>query len=126
MRYEISLNGPTFEKAKAAFERQIIGTLNKMRKKDITEGAVTLKLSITLEKQFPIDEDGRQQEAYVPSFDYEVVASMTDKEKENGKMNRDWVLRADRGGLALYDRDEKTLFEIVEGGTERGEPTDQV
>ena len=60
MRYDLSLRGDTFTPVVEAFDRRLLATLDRMRKQELTEGSVTLKISIELWKQFPIDEDGQE------------------------------------------------------------------
>ena len=74
MRYELSLASETFTPAVEAFDRQMIVLLRRMRQQHISEGSVSLKISVSLERQFPLDENGQQQEIYVPRFEHETAA----------------------------------------------------
>lgn len=114
MRYRLSLDSDTFTAAKEDFDRLLLATLNKMRKQDISEGSVCLKIDIALYKQFPVDENGERQELYVPKFAHVVQAAISMKDKVKGKLDGDFVLEV-RGGMPeLFDRDSDTLFDREE------------
>ena len=115
MRYELSLRGDTFTPVVEAFDRRLLATLDRMRKQELTEGSVTLKISIELWKQFPIDEDGQEHEIFVPTFDHEVSSQIVQKDKASGKIDEDVVLVRGADGLpALVSRDSDNLFDMVE------------
>ena len=126
MRYELSLRGDTFTPVVEAFDRRLLATLDRMRKQGLNEGSVTLKISIELWKQFPIDEDGQEHEIFVPTFDHEVSSQIVQKDKASGKIDEDFVLVRGADGLpALVSRDSENIFDMVErmeagddGGTE--------
>ena len=135
MRYELSLKGDTFTPVVEAFDRRLLATLDRMRRQKLTEGSITLKISIDLEQEFPIDEDGQEHEVFVPTFDHEVFVPTFDhevssqivqKDKTSGKIDKDFVLVRGADGLpALVSRDSENLFDMVErmeagddGGTE--------
>lgn len=115
MRYELSLGGDTFTPVVEAFDRRLLATLDRMRKQGLNEGSVTLKISIELWKQFPIDEDGKEHETFVPTFDHEVSSQIVQKDKASGKIDEDFVLVRGADGLpALVSRDSDNLFDMVE------------
>lgn len=115
MRYELSLKGDTFTPVVEAFDRRLLATLDRMRKQGLNEGSVTLKISIELWKQFPIDEDGQEHEIFVPTFDHEVSSQIVQKDKASGKIDEDFVLVRGADGLpALVSRDSENLFDMVE------------
>lgn len=115
MRYELSLRGDTFTPVVEAFDRRLLATLDRMRKQGLNEGSVTLKISIELRKQFPIDEDGQEHEIFVPTFDHEVSSQIVQKDKASGKIDEDFVLVRGADGLpALVSRDSDNLFDMVE------------
>lgn len=115
MRYDLSLRGDTFTPVVEAFDRRLLATLDRMRKQELTEGSVTLKISIELWKQFPIDEDGQENEIFVPTFDHEVSSQIVQKDKTSGKIDKDFVLVRGADGLpALVSRDSENLFDMVE------------
>lgn len=115
MRYDLSLRGDTFTPVVEAFDRRLLATLDRMRKQELTEGSVTLKISIELWKQFPIDEDGQEHEIFVPTFDHEVSSQIVQKDKASGKIDEDFVLVRGADGLpALVSRDSENLFDMVE------------
>lgn len=115
MRYELSLRGDTFTPVVEAFDRRLLATLDRMRKQGLNEGSVTLKISIELRKQFPIDEDGQEHEIFVPTFDHEVSSQIVQKDKASGKIDEDFVLVRGADGLpALVSRDSENLFDMVE------------
>lgn len=114
MRYELSLASETFTPAVEAFDRQMIVLLRRMRQQHISEGSVSLKISVSLERQFPLDENGQQQEIYVPRFEHETAAQIVQKAKTSGEINEDFVLVLGADGLpAMYSRDTDNLFDMV-------------
>lgn len=115
MRYELSLRGDTFTPVVESFDRRLLATLDRMRKQGLNEGSVTLKISIELWKQFPIDEDGQEHEIFVPTFNHEVSSQIVQKDKASGKIDEDFVLVRGADGLpALVSRDSENLFDMVE------------
>ena len=115
MRYELSLKGVTFTPVVEAFDRRLLATLDRMRKQGLNEGSVTLKISIELWKQFPIDEDGQEHEVFVPTFEHEVSSQIVQKDKASGKIDEDFVLVRGADGMpALVSRDSENLFDMVE------------
>lgn len=124
MRYDLSLRGDTFTPVVEAFDRRLLATLDRMRKQELTEGSVTLKISIELWKQFPIDEDGQEHEIFVPTFDHEVSSQIVQKDKTSGKIDKDFVLVRGADGLpALVSRDSDNLFDMVERMEAEGDGT---
>ena len=115
MRYELSLRGDTFTPVVEAFDSRLLATLDRMRKQKLTEGSITLKISIDLEQEFPIDEDGQEHEIFVPTFDHEVSSQIVQKDKASGKIDEDFVLVRGADGLpALVSRNSENLFDMVE------------
>ena len=124
MRYDLSLRGDTFTPVVEAFDRRLLASLDRMRKQELTEGSVTLKISIELWKQFPIDEDGQEHEIFVPTFDHEVSSQIVQKDKTSGKIDKDFVLVRGADGLpALVSRDSDNLFDMVERMEAEGDGT---
>ena len=114
MRYDLSLKGDTFSPEVEEFDRQLLRVLERMRKQGMREGNVTLRLAIELDKQFPIDEDGQEHEIYVPRFEHEVGAQITQKAKVKGEIAEDFVLTIEKGMPKLVSRDTDNLFDMVE------------
>lgn len=115
MRYELSLKGDTFTPVVEAFDRRLLATLDRMRRQKLTEGSITLKISIDLEQEFPIDEDGQEHEVFVPTFDHEVSSQIVQKDRTSGKIDKDFVLVRGADGLpALVSRDSENIFDMVE------------
>ena len=115
MRYELSLRGDTFTPVVEAFDRRLLATLDRMRRQKLTEGSITLKISIDLEQEFPIDEDGQEHEIFVPTFDHEVSSQIVQKDRTSGKIDKDFVLVRGADGLpALVSRDSENIFDMVE------------
>ena len=124
MRYDLSLRGDTFTPVVEAFDPRLLATLDRMRKQELTEGSVTLKISIELWKQFPIDEDGQEHEIFVPTFDHEVSSQIVQKDNTSGKIDKDFVLVRGADGLpALVSRDSDNLFDMVERMEAEGDGT---
>lgn len=124
MRYDLSLKGDTFTPVVESFDRRLLATLDRMRKQGLNEGSVTLKISIELWKQFPIDEDGQEHEIFVPTFDHEVSSQIVQKDKASGKIDEDFVLVRGADGLpALVSRDSENLFDMVERMEAEGDGT---
>lgn len=114
MRYELSLASDTFTPAVEAFDRQLLALLKRMRKQNINEGSISLKINIELWKQFPVDEHGNEREIFVPVFNHEVSSQLTQKDKQSGKIDQDFVLVLGADGLpAMYSRDTDNLFDMV-------------
>lgn len=114
MRYDLSLAGETFTPAVEAFDRQMIVMLQRMRKQNISEGSVSLKINVSLERQFPLDEDGNQREIYVPKFEHETAAQIVQKAKTSGEIDEDFVLVIGADGLpTMVSRDTDNLFDMV-------------
>lgn len=115
MRYGLSLASETFTPAVEAFDRQMLSLLKRMRKQNINEGSISLKINIELWKQFPVDEHGNEREIFVPVFNHEVSSQLTQKDKQSGKIDQDFVLVLGADGLpAMYSRDTNNLFDMVE------------
>ena len=115
MRYDLSLKGDTFTPVVEDFDRRLLATLDRMRRQKLTEGSITLKISIDLEQEFPIDEDGQEHEVFVPTFEHEVSSQIVQKDKTSGKIDEDFVLVRGADGLpALVSRDSENLFDMVE------------
>lgn len=115
MRYELSLASDTFTPAVEAFDRQLLVLLKRMRKQNINEGSISFKINIELWKQFPVDEHGNEREIFVPVFNHEVSSQLTQKDKQSGKIDQDFVLVLGADGLpAMYSRDTNNLFDMVE------------
>lgn len=115
MRYELSRRGDTFTPVVESFDRRLLATLDRMRKQGLKEGSIMLKLSIDLEQEFPIDEDGQEHEVFVPTFEHEVSSQIVQKDKASGKIDEDFVLVRGADGLpALVSRDNVNLFDMVE------------
>ena len=114
MRYGLSLASETFTPAVEAFDRQMIALLRRMRQQHISEGSVSLKISVSLERQFPLDEEGNQREIYVPKFEHETAAQIVQKAKTSGEISEDFVLVIGRDGLPeMVSRDTDNLFDMV-------------
>lgn len=114
MRYDMSLAGDTFTPAREAFDRQMISMLQRMRKQGNREGSVTLKISVSIERQFPLDEDGKQREIYVPKFEHETNAQIVQKAKTSGEIDEDFVLVIGKDGMpSVVSRDTDNLFDMV-------------
>lgn len=120
MRQILSLSGGVLSAAKDAFDRMLLATLGRMKKQGIEEGAITLKIDISLMQQFPYDEDGNKREIYVPSFEHKVTSVLSEKDETKGKIDGDYVLEVRDGVPMLYDRDDNTIFDMVDE-TENGE-----
>ena len=115
MRYDLSLKGDTFTPVVEDFDCRLLATLDRMRRQKLTEGSITLKISIDLEQEFPIDEDGQEHEVFVPTFEHEVSSQIVQKDKVSGKIDEDFVLVRGADGLpALVSRDNVNLFDMVE------------
>ena len=114
MKYGLSLSSETFTPAVEAFDRQMIALLRRMRQQHISEGSVSLKISVSLERQFPMDEEGNQREIYVPKFEHETAAQIVQKAKTSGEISEDFVLVIGRDGLPeMVSRDTDNLFDMV-------------
>ena len=124
MRYDLSLKGDTFTPVVESFDRRLLATLDRMRKQGLKEGSIMLKLSIDLEQEFPIDEDGQEHEVFVPTFEHEVSSQIVQKDKTSGKIDKDFVLVRGADGLpALVSRDSENLFDMVERQEAEGDGT---
>lgn len=124
MRYDLSLAGDTFTPAREAFDRQMISMLQRMRKQGNREGSVTLKISVSIERQFPLDEDGKPREIYVPKFEHETAAQIVQKAKTSGEIDEDFVLVIGKDGLpSVVSRDTDNLFDMV--AREEGKTDDE-
>lgn len=124
MRYDLSLAGDTFTPAREAFDRQMISMLQRMRKQGNREGSVTLKISVSIERQFPLDEDGKQREIYVPKFEHETNAQIVQKAKTSGEIDEDFVLVIGKDGMpSVVSRDTDNLFDMV--AREEGKTDDE-
>ena len=114
MRYDLSLAGDTFTPAREAFDRALLATLRKMRKQDIQEGSVSLKVSIELWKRYPIGPDGKEKELFTPVFDHEVNSQIVQKDKTSGTIDKDFVLTIGKDGMPkMYSQDTDNLFDMV-------------
>lgn len=124
MRYDLSLAGDTFTPAREAFDRQMISMLQRMRKYGNREGSVTLKISVSIERQFPLDDDGNQREIYVPKFEHETNAQIVQKAKTSGEIDEDFVLVIGKDGMpSVVSRDTDNLFDMV--AREEGKTDDE-
>lgn len=115
MKHKLSLKSDIFTKATEDFDLLLWETIRKMRKQDSSDGAITLKINIALESQFPFDDEGNKQEIYVPDFKHEITAAITSKDSRKGKLDGDYTIEEKNGQMFLFDRDSGTLFD-KEGG----------
>lgn len=123
MRYDLSLASETFAPAVKDFDASMLAMLDRMRKQGIREGSVTLKISVEIEKQFPVDEDGKRREMFLPSFSHETCSALTQKSKRSGEIAEDFVLVQGKNGLPeLVSRDTDNLFDMVAEKEEQDEP----
>ena len=98
MRYELSLTGGTFAPAVEDFDRKLLLLLDMMRSRGL-------------------DEDGVVHDLLCPVFKYETAYRTAQKDKSTGRIGADLVLRVtDGGAMELRDREEDTIFDMVEGG----------
>lgn len=98
MRYELSLTGGTFAPAVEDFDRKLLLLLDMMR-------------------SWGLDEDGVVHDLLCPVFKYETAYRTAQKDKSTGRIGADLVLRVtDGGAMELRDREEDTIFDMVEGG----------
>ena len=117
MRYELSLTGGTFAPAVEDFDRKLLLLLDMMRYRGLDEGDVTLKISVEMVQAHPMDEDGVVHDLLCPVFKYETAYRTAQKDKSTGRIGADLVLRVtDGGAMELRDREEDTIFDMVEGG----------
>lgn len=117
MRYELSLTGGTFAPAVEDFDRKLLLLLDMMRSRGLDEGDVTLKISVEMVQAHPMDEDGVVHDLLCPVFKYETAYRTAQKDKSTGRIGADLVLRVtDGGAMELRDREEDTIFDMVEGG----------
>lgn len=124
MRYDMSLAGDTFTPAREAFDRQMISMLQRMCKQGNRGGSVTLKISVSIERQFPLDDDGNQREIYVPKFEHETNAQIVQKAKTSGEIDEDFVLVIGKDGMpSVVSRDTDNLFDMV--AREEGKTDDE-
>lgn len=114
MKYSLSLGGDLLTPARDAFDKMMLGVIDRMKKRGLSEGSVTLKLSVTLAKQFPVDDDGNEQEIFIPTLAHEVRGETKQATKVSGEINADIVLGENGGLPVIYSRDDRTIFDIVE------------
>ena len=77
-------------------------------------GQRVAQISVSLERQFPLDEEGNQREIYVPKFEHETAAQIVQKAKTSGEISEDFVLVIGRDGLPkMVSRDTDNLFDMV-------------
>ena len=115
MRYKLSLASETFAPAVEDFDKSMLSMLDRMRKQNIYEGSVTLKISVELEKQFPFDDNGNEREITVPTFSHETCSALTQKSKISGEIAEDFILVQGKNGLPeLVSRDSDNLFDMVD------------
>lgn len=90
MKYKLSLDSDTFSDMKSKFNEALTGIIKNMQDKEASDGSITLKMNISLSKQFPFDDDGNMQEVYKPSFMHEISSEIKLKtEKVKGELARD-------------------------------------
>lgn len=118
MRYELSLTGGTFAPAVEHFDRKLLLLLDMMRSRGMDEGDVTLKISVEMVQAHPMDEDGVVHDLLCPVFKYETgipdrAEGQEHRQDRSGpRAARDrWAARWE-----LRDREEDTIFDMVEGG----------
>ena len=129
----LSLNGETFSILKEQFDNVLNRTVGNMEMKGADEAVVTLKLSISLEKQNRSTPDGNN-DITIPKFKHDISSVMQVKDKASGQLvgdyqlvwddeDRKYVMRKiDDGQKSLFDEDEPygrfvdADYEVIEAG----------
>lgn len=126
---ELSLNGDTFAALKEDFDSILAQTLGNMESKGADEAVITLKLSVSLEKQSFVRNE-EPEELTKPSFKHDISSVMQVKNKKSGSLSGDYEL--------VWDEDEKkyvmrkitngqlTLFDVEGNEIEQYQEEDDV
>ena len=118
--YRFTLDDETFDEVRDAVDAMIQDTVRVMMEKKNTDGTVTLKLGITMERENIVDpQTGAIREAVLPTFSYSVANVVQTKNSIGGKLDMEreacydprahqWVMR-DFGAeqIGFDDEDEE-------------------
>lgn len=108
MKMELSLNGETFRRLKDDFDSVLNRTIGNMEMKGADEAAITVKLSISLDKDSVEGEDG-YREITRPTFKHDISSVMQVKDKMSGTLNGNYEI--------VYDEESgKYVMRKVEDG----------
>lgn len=113
----LSLSGDTFAILKEQFDSVLARTVGNMQMKGADDATITLKLSISLEKENRNTPEG-SIEATIPKFKHDISSVMQVKDKVSGELVGDYQLvwdedeqkyvmrKIDNGQTTLFDDDE--------------------
>jgi hypothetical protein len=98
--HPLTLNSDAFNALKNDFNQMLRATLSSMEQKEAEEGTITLKLGISLQKDYVADPAivtyEAQREIIRPKFDHKVTATIQYKSEKTGTLSGDYELVWDR------------------------------
>lgn len=115
---ELSLYGSTFNGLKDDFDAILSKTVGNMQMKGAEDAVITLKLSVSLEKN-AVDTENGVKDITVPKFKHDISSVMQVKEKMTGQFKsqcalvwdaseKKWMLREiENGQMNLFNEEEK-------------------
>lgn len=113
----LSLNGDTFSIMKEQFDSVLARTVGNMQMKGADDATITLKLSISIEKENRSTPDGTI-EATIPKFKHDISSVMQVKDKVSGELVGDYQLvwdddeqkyvmrKIDNGQINMFDAED--------------------
>lgn len=104
----LSLDGQTFSMLKEQFDRVLNRTIGNMQMKGAEDATLTLKLSISLEKETRTTPDG-VIDATIPKFKHDISSVMQVKDKVSGELVGDYQLVWD-------DEEQKYIMRKIDNG----------
>lgn len=114
---QLSLDGDTFAVLKKDFDAVLLRTVGNMESKSADEATITLKLTISLEKESThFGEEPKQITR--PTFKHDISSVMQVKDKVSGTLKEDYelVFDEDEGKYVMrrISNGQMTIFETVE------------
>lgn len=114
---QLSLDGDTFSALKKDFDAVLLRTVGNMESKSADEATITLKLTISLEKERTnFGEEPKQITR--PTFKHDISSVMQVKDKVSGTLKEDYelVFDEDEGKYVMrrISNGQMTIFETVE------------
>lgn len=114
---QLSLDGDTFSALKKDFDAVLLRTVGNMESKSADEATITLKLTISLEKERTnFGEEPKQITR--PTFKHDISSVMQVKDKVSGTLKEDYELVFDdeegKYVMRRISNGQMTIFETVE------------
>lgn len=115
--YEVSINDSMFEPMRNNFDVLLTEMLHSMQRKESDSGELTLKVKISLVKQY--EETGNGKISYIkPGFEHKISSAIQIKDERKGNFNEDYMLVSENQKYYLKKVEEKQVNLFFMGGKE--------